>query len=83
MLMDAAVKAVGGKIEDKAAFGKALATVKAPSTRGEYRFGNNHYPIQAYYLREVVKNADGSVSNKFVGKVMDEHVDAYAKDCKM
>ncbi|NMG48606.1 ABC transporter substrate-binding protein [Azoarcus communis] len=83
MLMDAAVKAVGGKIEDKAAFGKALATVKAPSTRGEYRFGNNHYPIQAYYLREVVKNADGSVSNKFVSKVMDEHVDAYAKDCKM
>lgn len=83
MLMDAAVKAVGGKIEDKAAFGKALATVKAPSTRGEYRFGKNHYPIQAYYLREVVKNADGSVSNKFVSKVMDEHVDAYAKDCKM
>ncbi|MCK9261884.1 MAG: ABC transporter substrate-binding protein, partial [Azoarcus sp.] len=75
--------AVGGKIEDKAAFRKALETVKASSTRGEYHFGNNHYPVQNYYLREVVKNADGSVSNKYVGKVMDKHTDAYAKDCKM
>ncbi|MDD2875101.1 MAG: ABC transporter substrate-binding protein [Azoarcus sp.] len=83
LLIDAAVKAVGGKIEDKAAFRKALETVKASSTRGEYHFGNNHYPVQNYYLREVVKNADGSVSNKYVGKVMDKHTDAYAKDCKM
>jgi len=83
LLIDAAVKAVGGKIEDKAAFRKALETVKASSTRGAYQFGNNHYPVQNYYLREVVKNADGSVSNKYVGKVMDNHADAYAKDCKM
>ena len=83
MLMDAAVKAAGGKIEDKAALRKALETVKAPTTRGEYQFGPNHYPVQSYYLREVVKNADGSVSNQYVGKVMDKHSDAYAKDCKM
>ncbi|MDO9596370.1 MAG: ABC transporter substrate-binding protein [Azoarcus sp.] len=83
MLIDAAVKAADGKIEDKAALRKALETVKAPTTRGEYHFGNNHYPVQSYYLREVVKNADGSVSNKYVGKVMDKHTDAYAKDCKM
>ncbi|MEZ5609990.1 MAG: ABC transporter substrate-binding protein, partial [Rhodocyclaceae bacterium] len=83
LLIDAAVKAVGGKVDDKAALRKAFETVKAPSVRGEYRLGNNHYPIQPYYLRQVVKNADGSVSNKFVAKVMDAHVDAYAKDCKM
>lgn len=83
LLIDAAVKAVGGKVDDKAALRKAFETVRAPSVRGEYRLGNNHYPIQPYYLRQVVKNADGSVSNKFVAKVMDAHVDAYAKDCKM
>ncbi|QDF97377.1 ABC transporter substrate-binding protein [Azoarcus sp. DD4] len=83
LLIDAAVKAAGGKVADKAAFRKALETVKAPSTRGDYRFGNNHYPVQAYYLREVVKQADGSVSNRYVGKVMDGHADAYAKDCRM
>lgn len=83
LLIDAAVKASGGKVGDKAAFRKALETVKAPSTRGDYRFGNNHYPVQAYYLREVVKQADGSVSNRYVAKVMDGHTDAYAKDCRM
>ncbi len=83
LLIDAALKATGGKVEDKAAFRKALETVKAPSTRGEYRLGNNHYPVQSYYLREVVTNADGSVGNKYVGKVMDNHTDAYAQDCKM
>lgn len=83
MLIDAAVKQVGGAIEDKNAFREALKTVKAPTARGEYRFGNNHYPIQNYYLREVAKNADGSVSNRFVSQVMEGHQDAYAKDCKM
>lgn len=83
MLIDAAVKQVGGQIEDKNALRTALQTVQAPTTRGSYKFGNNHYPIQNYYLREVAKNADGSVSNRFVSQVMEDHQDAYAKDCKM
>lgn len=83
MLIDAAIKQVEGKIEDKTALRAALKTVKAPTTRGEYRFGNNHYPIQNYYLREVARQADGSVSNRFVAQVMENHQDAYAQDCKM
>ncbi len=83
LLMDAAIKQVGGKIENKAALRKALETVKAPSTRGDYSFGPNHYPVQAYYLRQVVKNADGTVGNKYVGKVADRLVDAYVAQCKM
>jgi branched-chain amino acid transport system substrate-binding protein len=83
LLIDAAVKQTGGKLGDKAAPRHALETVKAPTTRGEYRFGPNHYPEQVYYLREVVKNADGSVSNKYIGKVADKLVDTYVAECKM
>ncbi|MFO7639743.1 MAG: ABC transporter substrate-binding protein [Candidatus Competibacteraceae bacterium] len=83
LLLDAAVGAVEGQIDDKDAFRAALRTVEAPSTRGAYRFGNNHYPIQSYYLRQVVKQEDGGVRNQYVGKIMDEHTDAYAKDCPM
>lgn len=83
LLIDAAVKQVGGKVENKAALRKALETVKAATTRGSYVFGANHYPIQAYYLRQVVKQADGSVSNKFVAKVADQLPDAYMAQCKM
>ena len=39
--------------------------------------------LLVYYLREVVKNADGSVSNKYIGKVADKLADAYVSDCKM
>nr|MBL8456663.1 ABC transporter substrate-binding protein [Zoogloeaceae bacterium] len=83
MLIDAAVRQVGGAIEDKNALRQALLTVTAPTTRGAYRFGNNHYPIQNYYLREVAEQADGSISNRFVSQVMEDHQDAYAQDCKM
>ena len=83
LLLDAAVGAVEGRIDGKDAFRNALRTVEAPSTRGAYRFGNNHYPIQSYYLRQVVKQEDGGVRNQYVGKIMDEHTDAYAKDCPM
>ncbi|TVR57875.1 MAG: ABC transporter substrate-binding protein [Candidatus Competibacteraceae bacterium] len=83
LLLDAAVGAVEGRIDDKDAFRAALRTVEAPSTRGAYRFGNNHYPIQSYYLRQVVKQEDGGARNQYVGKIMDDHADAYAKDCPM
>jgi branched-chain amino acid transport system substrate-binding protein len=83
LLLDAAVGAVEGRIDDKNAFRAALRTVEAPSTRGAYRFGNNHYPIQSYYLRQVVKQEDGGVRNQYVGKIMDDHADAYAKNCSM
>ena len=83
LLMDAAIKETKGNIQDKAALRKAFETVKAPTTRGAYQFGPNHYPIQAYYLREVVKNLDGSVSNKYVSTITDQLADAYVANCKM
>ena len=30
------------------------------SVRGGFKFGNNHIPIQNFYLQDVVKNADGT-----------------------
>ncbi|WP_409522509.1 ABC transporter substrate-binding protein [Nitrincola sp. MINF-07-Sa-05] len=83
MLIDAAVRAVDGNIEDKDAFREALRSVDAPTVRGNYTFGNNHYPIQNYYLREVVREDDGTVRNHFAAEVMTDHQDAYAKDCNM
>lgn len=83
MLIDAAVKSVGGKIEDKNGLREALKTVDAPTVRGDYKFGNNHFPVQNYYLRQVTKQADGSVRNQFVSTVVENHADAYHADCKM
>jgi branched-chain amino acid transport system substrate-binding protein len=82
-LIDAALKAIGGKIEDKKAFRAALEGVKFDSVRGNFRFNTNHYPIQDFYLVEVVKDDKGRPVWAMRDTIVKDHPDSYAKDCKM
>lgn len=82
-LIDAAVRDVKGKTEDKDAVRKALQAARFESVRGAFKFNTNQYPVQNYYLREVVKDAQGRITNKMVGKVFESHADAYVGECKM
>lgn len=82
-LIGSAVQAVGGDMKDKEAIGKALQAAQFDSVRGPFTFNTNHYPIQNYYLREVVKGADGKVTNKLIGTVFENHADAYVGECTM
>lgn len=82
LLMNEAVKDVKGNLSDGAALRKALENTSFMSTHGPFKFGVNHYPIQDIYLRQVVKKGN-EIINRQVGKVFTNHVDAYAKDCKM
>ena len=83
MLIDAAVRDVKGKIEDKAALRKALEAANFKSVRGAFKFNKNHFPIQNYYLRQVVKDDKGRLVNKTVATIFKDHPDAYVADCKM
>ncbi|HEY0834854.1 MAG TPA: ABC transporter substrate-binding protein [Azospirillum sp.] len=83
LVIDAAVKAVGGNLGDKDKLRAAFKAAKIASVRGSFTFNNNHFPVQNVYLREVVKGADGVVTNKLAGTVFKDHADAYAKDCGM
>jgi len=82
-LIDAGVREVKGRIEDKAALRKAFEAASFQSVRGEFKFNVNHVPIQNYYLRQVVKGADGKLTNKLVSTILTAHKDAYASACKM
>lgn len=82
-LIGSALKATGGDPGKEDAFRKALEKADFPSVRGNFRFGPNHHPVQDIYVREVVKNADGSYTNKTLGKVFTDHADAYAAECRM
>ncbi|WP_368639540.1 ABC transporter substrate-binding protein [Castellaniella ginsengisoli] len=82
-LIDGAVRKVNGNLKDKDALRKALESAPFESVRGAFKFNVNHYPIQDYYLREVVKDAQGRVTNKLVGRVLENHADAYVGECKM
>jgi branched-chain amino acid transport system substrate-binding protein len=82
MAIDAAVKAVNGQVADKPAVLAALKKADFGSVRGNFKYGPNNYPIQAYYVRVIEKNAEGKVTNKLVGTVFDAYQDVYASQCK-
>ncbi len=83
LLIDAAVRDVKGKLDDKAAVHAALKAAKFDSVRGAFKFNTNQYPVQDYFMREIVKEASGRVTNRTIGTVFKGHGDAYAGECKM
>jgi branched-chain amino acid transport system substrate-binding protein len=83
LLIDAAVKAVGGKIQDKEAFRDAIRKAKFNSTRGNFKFNNNGFPVQDFYVVKAVKRPDGKFVTETVEKVFEAFGDAYAKDCPL
>jgi branched-chain amino acid transport system substrate-binding protein len=83
MLIDSAVKKVKGNVEDKEAFRKALKAADFKSVRGAFKFNNNNYPIQDYYLRVVRKDEKGRITNRTMGKILTAHQDSFASQCKM
>jgi branched-chain amino acid transport system substrate-binding protein len=79
LLLSALAKA---KVSDADAFRKALEAADFKSTRGAFKFGPNHHPIQDIYVREVIKE-EGVFTNKIIGVALKDHADAYAAECKM
>jgi branched-chain amino acid transport system substrate-binding protein len=83
MLIDSAVKAVGGKVENADGLRAAMAKADFTSLRGKFRLGNNHFPIQDFYLVKVAKRADGKFQTEIDTKVFSDYQDIHAKDCEM
>ncbi len=82
-LIKSAVEAVGGNLDDMDGMRAAMAKADFPSVRGPFRYGNNHFPIQNFYLRKVVEDADGVWTTTVVDTVLKDHQDSYASECKM
>jgi branched-chain amino acid transport system substrate-binding protein len=82
MLIDSAVKAVGGDLAKKDAIRDAMRKANYASVRGHYKYGNNHFPIQNFYLQEAVKDGD-TFTLKTVGTALKDHQDRYAAKCNM
>ena len=81
LLIDSAVKAVGGDLANKDAVAAALKKADFASLRGNFKFNTNGYPIQDFYLTKVAKRADGKFQTEIVQKVFENYADRYAKDC--
>ena len=67
---------------DQDAFRAALKAAEFNSVRGDFKFGDNHHPIQDIYVREVIKEGD-VFTNKIIATGLKDHADAYGGECKM
>ena len=83
LAIGAGLKGVNGDLGNTDAFRTAMLKADFHSVRGAFKFGSNQHPIQDWYALRVEKGPDGKPLIKTVGKVMSDHGDAYAKECKL
>jgi branched-chain amino acid transport system substrate-binding protein len=83
LLIDSALKATGGKTDDKEALRAALKKADFQSLRGSFKFNNNGYPIQNFYITKVAKRPDGKYQTEIVQTVFKDDVDPHGKECPL
>ena len=83
LLIDSALRATGGDLSDADALRAAMTKADFASVRGKYSYGKNHLPVQNFYLREVVADADGNWTTETVATVYENHQDPYAGACEL
>ncbi len=82
-LIDSAIKATKGDLSDKAALIAAMEKADFPSVKGSFRYNTNHFPIQNFYLFEVVKDPDGAYKMRDKETILTAYKDSYASECRM
>jgi branched-chain amino acid transport system substrate-binding protein len=82
-LINSAVVAVSGDTSKKDAMKAEMEKANFKSLRGPFKYGNNHIPIQNFYLQDVVKDADGQLSLKTVATIVKDDQDRFHDKCPM
>ncbi len=83
MMIDSAVKAEHGRLDDPMGMRAALLKADFKSLRGPLAFSPNGFPIQNFYLTKVAKRPDGKFQTEIVQTVYKDFADDYAKDCPL
>ena len=81
-LLDDAVTAVKGDLTKKDEMRREVEQAKFTSVRGEFKFGNNHVPIQNFYLQDAVKEGD-TYRLKTVSLIVKMDQDHFHDKCPM
>jgi branched-chain amino acid transport system substrate-binding protein len=82
-LIDSAITAVKGDLSNKDGMRKEMEKADFKSVRGPFKFGNNHIPIQNFYLQDAVKNPDGTFVLKTVATIVKDNQDNFHGQCPM
>src|ERR1700730_12001856 len=82
-LINSAVVAVKGDLSKKDAMKAEMEKSNFKSLRGPFKYGNNHIPIQSFYLQDVTKDAGGELSLKTVATIVENSQDRFHDKCPM
>jgi branched-chain amino acid transport system substrate-binding protein len=82
-LINSAVVAVKGDLSKKDAMRDEMRKANYKSVRGPYKYGNNHVPIQNFYLQEAVKDDKGELVLKTVATIVKDSQDRFHSKCPM
>jgi len=82
-LINSAVVAVKGDTSKKDAIKAEMEKANFKSLRGPFKYGNNHIPIQNFYLQDVVKDDKGELSLKTVATIVKDDQDRFHDKCAM
>ena len=82
-LIDSAITAVKGDLSKKDEMRKEMEKADFKSVRGNFKFGNNHIPIQDFYLQDVEKSAQGDYVLHTVSLIQKNVQDSFHNQCPM
>lgn len=80
--LDAALRSTGDR-PARDDLRQALRGTRFSSTRGQFRLGENHFPIQNWYLRQVATTPKGRLGSVTRGVVFSERAEPQARECGM
>jgi branched-chain amino acid transport system substrate-binding protein len=81
--VNSAVVAVNGDLSKKDAMRAEMRKANYASVRGPYKYGNNHFPIQNFYLQDVVKDPQGNLTLKTEATIVKDSQDQFHDKCPM
>jgi branched-chain amino acid transport system substrate-binding protein len=82
-LINSAVVAVKGDVSKKDAMRAEMKKANYASVRGPYKYGNNQFPIQNFYIQETVKDPQGMMTVKTIATAVKDAKDPYYEKCPM
>lgn len=79
----ATLRQTNGNVTNTEAFRTAMLRADFQSTRGAFRFGPNQHPIQDWHALRAERNAAGELEIRTIRKVLENHGDSYAAQCRI
>ena len=80
MLAASAAEALKGDLSNKDKVRAEMKKANFKSVRGDFKFNNNNFPIQNFYIQEAVKDAQGVMTVKTIATAMTAAKDPHSRE---